>query len=281
MKFRKALWLATLSCFFCSPDELSAEYTLILKNGRRITVQSYREEGGMIKFQGLGGEIGISKSQIQSIVGAGEKERGMVVKSGADEKPAAAVDGEAARVPAATDKKGDSEGAAQSGDKPLEIKDTPSSEKVQGKAKEEQEYQKRLKQINDELKAARERYSLATRGTTSQEPGLLTSEEVIRARTDDLNSRLRDAQYNPQGPSNAGGLRLTSPSPFAGQPPSVSETRPGAASPRVDSPLPPYSEQEKELSELRGRVNELQGTRERLIEEMRRKNLDTGALFLD
>src|SRR4030095_13591012 len=44
-----------------------ADYTLVLKNGRRITVQSYREEGRMIKFRGLGGDIGISRDQIQSI----------------------------------------------------------------------------------------------------------------------------------------------------------------------------------------------------------------------
>src|SRR5438309_9973600 len=44
-----------------------ADYTLIPKNGRRITVQSYREEGGTIKFQGLGGENGIEKNQIQAI----------------------------------------------------------------------------------------------------------------------------------------------------------------------------------------------------------------------
>ena len=39
----------------------------MLKNGRQITVQSYREEGSMIKFTGLGGEIGISKDQVQTI----------------------------------------------------------------------------------------------------------------------------------------------------------------------------------------------------------------------
>ena len=37
-----------------------AQYVLVLKNGRQITVQSYREDGTMIKFNGLGGEIGIA-----------------------------------------------------------------------------------------------------------------------------------------------------------------------------------------------------------------------------
>ena len=39
----------------------------MLKNGRQITVSSYREEGAMIKVTGLGGEIGISKEQIQTV----------------------------------------------------------------------------------------------------------------------------------------------------------------------------------------------------------------------
>lgn len=54
---------------------LSADYTLILKNSRTITVQNYREEGKMIKFYGLGGEIGLSKDQIQTIRKTGEGER--------------------------------------------------------------------------------------------------------------------------------------------------------------------------------------------------------------
>jgi hypothetical protein len=44
-----------------------AEYVLVLKSGGQLTVQSYREEGSMIKFQGFGGEIGLSKDQILTI----------------------------------------------------------------------------------------------------------------------------------------------------------------------------------------------------------------------
>ena len=70
------LFLAFLFCWWGS---LFAEYTFVLKNGRRITVQNYREEGGTIKFYGLGGEIGIARDQIQSIKEGGESEgRGMV-----------------------------------------------------------------------------------------------------------------------------------------------------------------------------------------------------------
>src|SRR3972149_5161018 len=64
----------------CWSGTVLAQYTLVLKNGGRITVQTYREEGGMIKFQGLGGEIGLAKDPIKAILKPGEKEeRGMVV----------------------------------------------------------------------------------------------------------------------------------------------------------------------------------------------------------
>ncbi|HEX9787493.1 MAG TPA: hypothetical protein VGB09_05670, partial [Candidatus Binatia bacterium] len=52
-----------------------ARYVLVLKNGRQIIVQSYREEGSMIKFSGLGGEIALSKDQVQSIRRADETDR--------------------------------------------------------------------------------------------------------------------------------------------------------------------------------------------------------------
>src|SRR6266508_5744352 len=52
-----------------------AQHVNVLKNGRQITVQSYREEGSMIKFVGLGGEIGIPKDQIQAILRPGQTDR--------------------------------------------------------------------------------------------------------------------------------------------------------------------------------------------------------------
>src|SRR3989338_10237411 len=76
----KQLLFLALAFILCLPGPLFAEYTLVLKNGRRITVQSYREEGCMIKFPGMGGEIGIARDQIQSILKAGEPEsRGMSI----------------------------------------------------------------------------------------------------------------------------------------------------------------------------------------------------------
>src|SRR5262245_2498162 len=52
-----------------------AQHVITLKNGRQITAQSYREEGSTVKIQGLGGEFGIPKEQIQSISRAGQSDR--------------------------------------------------------------------------------------------------------------------------------------------------------------------------------------------------------------
>ena len=56
----------------CWSGSVLADYTIVLKNNRRITVKNYWEESGMVKFRGLGGEIGIGKQQIHSIVPASE-----------------------------------------------------------------------------------------------------------------------------------------------------------------------------------------------------------------
>jgi len=50
---------------FCSTAIVFADYTVVLKNGRRMTVQSYREEGGTIKVTALGGELGIPRSKLK------------------------------------------------------------------------------------------------------------------------------------------------------------------------------------------------------------------------
>jgi len=257
---------------FCWIAPLFAESTLVLKNGRRITVESYREEGGMIKFRGLGGEIGISKDQVQSILKGGTAEgEGQYLRLPAPAEsspvPASASPEEKAKVDEKKDVK--------------EKLPTAEEKLAEERAKEEKEYQNKVKEITEQLKTARDRYSLTTGGSGGPEPSLLDSEEAIRARTDDLNSRLRDAQYNPAGPSDAGGVRLSTPSPFTGAPPSTIELRPGEVIPRVDSPPPTYSEKERQLSELRNQINQLTKQREQLIEEMRQKNFNTGSLFLE
>lgn len=241
------------------PGPLSADYTLILKNGRRITVQAYREEGGMIKFGGLGGEIGISREQIQSILKAGEPQsRGMSLLG--TEKPATgdAATGqekkpEAGKAPAEQAKgeiKEARPGLPQ--DKVL----SPEEKLAEERAKEEKEYQSKVGQLTEQIKALRDRYAVSTRGSSGPEPTLLNSEEAIRARTDDLTTRLRDAGLVP-------GLR------------------PGAAIPGVEAPLPSYTGKEKDLSDLRNLINQSDKERERLIQEMRQKGFATGSLFLE
>lgn len=258
-----------VAAFFCWSGPLFAEYTLVLKNGRRITVQSYREESGMIKFYGLGGEIGIGRDQIQTILKAGGSEEKGMVLPGVGGPPAVPL-GEAK--------------VEEKRETPTEAKEkvlTAEEKLAEEKAKEEREYQSKVKEITEQIKTARDRYSIATRGSSGPEPTLLNTEEAIKARTDDLISRLRDAQHNPSGPSDAGGVKLSTPSPFAGAPPTTTELRPGAVIPRVDVPLPTYTGKERELSELRNQINQLQRERERLIEQMKQKNFETGSLFLE
>ena len=277
--FKRLLPIA-LGLLIVFPGTLYADYTLVLKNGRRITVQNYREEGGMIKFPGLGGEIGIGRDQIQSILKAGEPEsRGMSLFGTERPQGGPAALGqeeklEAGKGPAQV--KGE-EKEAGAGQKAL----SPEEKLAEERAKEEKEYQSKVRQLTDRIKAARDRYSLSSGGSGGPEPTLLNSEEAIKARTDDLISRLRDAQHNPSGPSDAGGVKLSTPSPFSGVPPTTTELRPGQVVPRVDAPLHGYSAKEKELSDLRNQINQLQKERERFIEQMKQKNFDTGSLFLD
>jgi len=112
------------------------------------------------------------------------------------------------------------------------------------------------RQLTEQIKGARDRYAVGTRGSSGPEPTLLQTEEAIRARSDDLTTRLRDA-----------GL--------------VPELRPGETLPRVEIPLPGYSGREKDLSDLRNQINQLSKERERLIEQMKQKNFDTGSMFLE
>lgn len=248
------------------PSVVLAQYTIVLKSGRRITVQSYREEKGMVKFHGFGGEVAIAKDQIQSIV-----------KGAATGRPLSTL-GELSGLPPAEDaKRGAAKPKAEKAVGAEGGEAAPPPEKPEDlKAKEEKAYQDKLRQINTELKAARERYALATRRSSGPEPTLLTSEEAIAARTEDLRSRLRDRQHSPSDPGSA---KLLTPSPFSGQPPSEIELRGGAAAPTVDAPLPGYTAREKELSDLRARIVQLETDRQRLIEEMRSKGFN--ALFLE
>jgi hypothetical protein len=273
-----------LLALFCWTGPLFADYTLLLKNGRRITVKSYREEGGIIKVYSLGGEFAITKDQIESIIRVekGEGQRAVLpdlpvrgTQTGAGQSPGKAVG-----------KRHEEEKVAPPGhlvggegeekkEEHVEIKEkakTPEELRAEKRAKEEKKYQKRVREITAQIKTLMDRYSIATGRGAGPEPSLLNSEEAIKGRTADLMSRLRDRQYNPPEPSRVelftGGSKTR-------------ELRRGVARPRVRVPLPPYSAKEKELSNLRAQTNQLRRERERLIQEMKRKKFDTGSLFLE
>lgn len=166
------------------PSSLMADFTLVLKNGRRITVQSYREEGGMIKFHGLGGEIGIAKEQVQAILKAGErKQQGLSIPS---------LGAAAARSPEAIQPPSE-KGATES-------KEVVSPEQAlsEERALEEKEYRKRLREVTEKLDNARQRYYEATQGGGS---GSNVSKEGFKAWAQDLASRIHDSQKAAGGES--------------------------------------------------------------------------------
>lgn len=229
-----------------------AQYVLVLNNGGQLTVQSYREEAGMVKFHGFGGEIGISKNQVKAIRKAGEAAAiGLSVPLQSTE-PSSAVASSPSPAPS---------------EQTPESKQSPEEQRAQ----EEKAYQQKLLDVTERLKAARDSYSQSIRGTTSADPSLLTTEEQMKARQDDIISRSLDAQYKASDPSST---RLVTPSPFSTLPSGIIETRPPPeASPRYGVALPQYTPRQKELSDLRSLTVDLERERDRLIQEMNQKNI--------
>jgi hypothetical protein len=242
------LSLLAMCAFLVGTTPAVADYTLVLKNGRQITVQSYREEGGMIKFSGLGGEIAISKDQIQTIETNGDQHRPSLNLTRPEPPPPTP-----AKEPTADQKTISSP-----------ISDTkvatPEESLAEQRAKEEKEYVKRVGEITQQIKEGRNRYAAETTGVTGPEPGFFTTDEAFQRHQADLMSRLIDAQNNPAGPGNTGE---------------------GASTP-PDNRMPPnYTEREKYLSDLRFRINQLELERRKLIDEMKQKNFDVGSLFIE
>ena len=86
-------------------------------------------------------------------------------------------------------------------------------------------------------------------------------------------SRLRDAQYKEQElPTERASARRD----FNASNVSAFQTPPFS----IDPP-PPYTEREKELSDMRARITQAENERQQLIEEMKAKNFEIGSLFLD
>jgi hypothetical protein len=172
-----------------------AQHVIVLKNGRQITVQSYREEGSMIKVVGLGGEIGIPKDQVQAILKPGQADRpGLSIpemeassrqSAPAPRKPAPSSTPDVAQPPS-----------------PAETKPLADPEEIK-------EYQKRLAEVSETLEAAKQKYFDATQGG-----GMASnvSKEGIRSWTMDFASRIHDSQKVPGG----GGPSSTPPAhPYA------------------------------------------------------------------
>ena len=237
-----------LCCLVAWLDTAEAQYVLELKNGRQITVQSYREQGSMIKFPGLGGEIAISKDQVQSVRRASDADRKSASSLGFDQLRPATPSQPAETAAQPSEIKPEAAAPSQAGPPMIE------------KAAEEKAYQEKIKELTAQLQELREQYAVRTRGNTGSDPQFFTTEEAFRGHQEDLLSRLRDAQFRAQGlPS---GSNATSP-------------------PLSLTPPPAYSETQKELSDLRNRMNQVDNERQRIIEEMKTKNFATGSLFLD
>ncbi len=253
----------SLAFLFWWCGSLFAEYTFVLKNGRRITVQNYREEGGTIKFYGLGGEIGIPRDQIQSIKESGEGEgRGMVFP-GVGKTPPRPTGKEQEVKKGAGPSPSEEAKVSEKSRRPTQAKEkslTPEEileEKKAQKEKEEKEYQKRVEGITNRIKALRNRYALATRGSSGPEPSVM-NRKAGKARTAEQISRLRKFQQrNPAGVVS------------------------GRAIPRVGVPPKPLTGKQRELGDMRKRLVQLTEERKKLIEEMKRKNFDTSSLFLE
>jgi hypothetical protein len=223
----KAILLAVVLSFCYSAGAAQAQSILVLKNGRQITVQSYREEGSMIKFTGLGGEIAIPKEQIETIQKVGQVDRpGLSITE---------MESAARRTTPAAPQKS-TPPPASSG----ETKVGPDQD-------EAKEYQKKLADVTFKLETAKQDYFTATQGGGTANN---VSKDGLRSWAMDLASRIHDSQKVAGG----GGASSTPPTyPYA----------------------PNYTAKEKELSDLRSRVDSLQKERDSLIQEMKSKNLPT------
>lgn len=241
----KASVIAGLLCV--SFGIANAQYVVVLKNGRQLVVQNYREEGSMIKFSGAGGEIGISKDQVQMIRRADASESAAVPGVSLDRPPPSAV-AESPPTPSAQPEM--KSPAVVSGDQ----------QQAKKRAQEAKAYEDRLKDLTAQLKELRERYSLMTRGNQGPEPSFFTTEEAFKGHQEDLLSRLRDAQNKAQGLPLGGAA--TSP-PFSLDPPTA------------------YSDRQKQLSDLRARISQVENERQSVIDEMRAKGFEVGSLFLE
>jgi hypothetical protein len=169
-------------------ESVDAQHVIVLKNGRQITVQSYREEGSMVKFNGLGGEIGLPKDQIQAILRAGQSNRPGVNISDLEKSP----------PPPSK--------APQSSPAPAPSRPAPVEERRFVASEEAKEYQKRLAELTLKLEKSNRAYFEASQGGGTDAN---VSKEGLRSWVMDLASRIHDSQKIPGG----GGAASTPPTP--------------------------------------------------------------------
>jgi hypothetical protein len=173
-------------------DLAQAQHVIVLKNGRQITVQSYREEGSMIKFNGLGGEIGLPKDQVQAILKPGQSNRPGVSISDLERS---------SPQPATAPQKAPSASAPNAAPRPPSVGETKSLPDDEIK-----EYQKSLAEVTQKLETANREYFEATQGGGT---GSNVSKEGFRSWAMDIASRIHDSQKVPGG----GGDSSTPPTP--------------------------------------------------------------------
>ncbi len=269
------MFIIGLAVLFCWSGSLYADYTLLLKNGRHITVKEYREEDGKIKVYVPGGEISIAKVKIESITRVvGEGEWQGIILPDAKTPPNEAVETRQEEEKVATPGPLGEGEVEEKKEEPVGIKKkAKTSEELlkERRAKEEKEYQEKVREITGRIKVLRDRYSLATKGRFRPKPSLLDTEEAIRSRTANLRSRLREEQINTKVPSSD----KWSATIFKTRKQSRKVAR------LTLKVSPPNRAKEKKLSMLRAQMTQLHNERERLIEEMKRKNFNTGSLFLE
>jgi hypothetical protein len=212
-----------------------AQYVVLLKNGRQLTVQSYREEGSTVKIQGLGGEMGIPKDQIQSISKSGQSDRPGVNLSNLETSSRAAPAPTPPKPAPAVASGGSTESSGPAGSAPGVS------------AAEEKEYRRRLAEVSQKLEAARQRYYEATQGGGS---GSNVSKEGLRSWTMDLASRIQDSHTKVKGDGGA------------------------ASTPPMPPLLPGYHPKTKELSDIRAEIDQLEKERNELIQEIKSKGLE-------
>ena len=201
----------------------------------------------MIKFSGAAGEMGISKDQVEMIRPADASDSTTAPRVSLDRPPPQT----AAETPPAPSAQPEMKSpAVVSGDQ----------QQAKKRAQEAKAYEDRLKDLTAQVKELRERYSLMTRGNQGPEPSFFTTEEAFKGHQEDLLSRLRDAQNKAQGLPLGGAA--TSP-PFSLDPPTA------------------YSDRQKQLSDLRARISQVENERQSVIDEMRAKGFEVGSLFLE